>query len=344
LYEKDDNWQQIESRGRMRADQFQRRRQADWERLTRLLNRTRDGSERLSTAEVEELARLYRSATSDLALAQRDFPRHPVTAYLNGLVGRTHALLYRGEPLAYRRLVRFATHGFPRAYRAALPFVLAATLLFFLPALLSGLIAAYSPESARWLLPQSVQQLIPTIEGQELWTDIPVHERPFASSFIMTNNIQVAFLAFAGGALAGTVTVWVLLLNGLVLGGITGLTAHYGLAFDLWTFVIGHGVIELSVICMAGGSGLMMGWALLRPGLLRRRAALTLAARRSLRLLAGCVPLLLIAGAVEGFISPAESLPWFVKWGVGLGSGALLYAYLFLAGRGPDPATTTSAP
>jgi len=128
-------------------------------------------------------------------------------------------------------------------------------------------------------------------------------------------------------------TLWVLATNGLILGGVTGLTIHYGVGFDLWTFVIGHGVIELSVIFMAGGSGLMIGWALLRPGLMRRRDALALAARKAVRLLIGAVPLLFVAGAIEGFLSPAENIPWPIKWGIGIGSGILLYGYLLLAGR-----------
>ena len=152
----------------------------------------------------------------------------------------------------------------------------------------------------------------------------------------MRNNIQVSFLAFGVGILGGVFTLWVLALNGLILGGITGLTASYGLGFDLWTFVIGHGVVELSVIMMAGGAGLSLGWAVLRPGMQRRRDALTHAARRALPLIAGAVPLLVIAGLIEGFISPADHIPVMVKWAVGIGSGILLYLYLLLSGRGKD--------
>jgi uncharacterized membrane protein SpoIIM required for sporulation len=186
---------------------------------------------------------------------------------------------------------------------------------------------------AQWLLPPEAQAMIEMIENQELWTDIPWEERPFASSFIMRNNIQVAFLAFGSGVTAGLVTIWVMVFNGLMLGGITGLTAYYGIGFDLWTFVIGHGVIELSVIFIAGGAGLMLGWSIINPGLLRRRDALALAARKAIRLVIGCIPLLVIAGTIEGFISPSEVLPWQVKWTVGIVSGIILYAYLFFAGR-----------
>jgi uncharacterized membrane protein SpoIIM required for sporulation len=318
----------------MRVDQFYESRQADWKALAQLLDRSQGGGiQRFSPEEIDRLGRLYRAVTSDLALAQRDFPGHKVAIYLNQLVARAHAVVYRGEPMAYNRLLRFVTAGFPRAYRQAFPFILVAALLFLLPALIAGVGTAWQPEAARWLLPVEAQELIPTIERRELWVDIPVYERPYASSYIMQNNIQVSFLAFGGGMLAGLLTIWAMIVNGLVFGGIMGLTAHYGVGFELGTFVIGHGVIELSTIFIAGGSGLMLGWAMIHPGLMSRRDALVVAARRAVRLVIGCVPLLVMAGVIEGFISPAEGIPWPVKWAVGLGSGVALYAYLLLAGR-----------
>jgi uncharacterized membrane protein SpoIIM required for sporulation len=317
----------------MDANQFYQTRQSDWKALTQLLDRGQRGLAGLSPDEVDRLGALYRLATSDLALAQRDYPDQRVTEYLNQLVARAHAMIYQSQPLALGRLWAFAARGFPRAYRQAFPFILTAMALLIIPALAAGLSTAWQPASAQWLLPAEAQTLIPSIEKKELWTNIPVGERPYASSFIMQNNIRVVFLAFGGGMLAGLYTVYVLLLNGLELGGITGLTAHYGIGFDLWTFVIGHGVIELSVIAIGGGSGLMLGWAMLQPGLLRRRDALAQAAGRAVRLVFGCVPLLVVAGTIEGFISPSQALPWPAHWAIGLGSGALLYAYLLLAGR-----------
>ncbi|MFQ5422306.1 MAG: stage II sporulation protein M, partial [Anaerolineae bacterium] len=239
------------------------------------------------------------------------------------------------EPMAIGRLLDYVRTGFPQTFREALPFFLTAALLMIVPALVAGLLTNWTPEASRWLLPQEVQSLIPQIENQELWTDIPVAERPYISSAITTNNIRVSFLAFGGGMVAGLLTVYVLIFNGLLLGGLTGLTAHYDVGFELWTFVIGHGVIELTTIIIAGGSGLMLGWTMIRPGLYRRRDALTLAARKAVNLIIGCIPLLMIAGTIEGFLSPNENIPWPVKWSVGLGTGILLYSYLFFAGRNP---------
>lgn len=317
----------------MKPEQLYESRQRDWQALSDMLDRSRRNMKGLSPEDVQQLSRLYRAATSDLALAQRDFPNHRVTLYLNGLVAQAHATIYQGEPLALNRLKHFVTTGFPQAFRESWPFFVTATLLFMIPAVLIGFVTAQNPEAARLVLPAQVQSLIPLLEERELWTNIPVDERPYTSSFIMTNNIQVAFIAFAGGVLAGLFTLYIMLFNGVFIGGLMGLTIHYGVGFDLATFVIGHGVIELTVIFMAGGAGLMIGWAILQPGLLRRRDALMLAARRAVYLAMGAVPLLVIAGLIEGFISPNELLPWPVKWGVGILTGVILYSYLLLAGR-----------
>lgn len=317
----------------MKIDDFLQTRQTDWQALATLLDRSQTNMSQLTPTEVKTLGQLYRAATSDLALAQRDYPRHQVTLYLNQLVARAHAVVYRSEPFDVKRFLHFATTGFPRVYRDLLPFTLLAAISFIGAALIAGFSTAWQPETAQWLLPSGSQSMVDMIERQELWTDIPVAERPYASFFIMQNNIQVSFLAFGSGVLLSVFTLWIMIYNGLLIGGITGLTIAHGIGFELWTFVIGHGVIELSVIFIAGGAGLSLGWAVIHPGLLRRWDALAIAARKAVKLIIGCVPLLILAGLIEGFLSPAENISWPVKWGFGLMSGLVLYAYLLFAGR-----------
>ena len=276
-----------------------------------------------------ELGQLYRAATSDLAVAQRDYADHDVAVFLNQLVARSHATVYRSAPYTSRRVLNFLIVGLPRLYRESAPFMLASFLLLTLPALIAGVATASSPTVATWLGLGSEATIM---QNGQLWTDIPIALRPGASSFIMQNNIRVSFVAFVGGLPFGLLTVYVMLLNGLRLGGVLGLAARYGLAGELTTFIVGHGVIELSVVLIAGGCGLMLGYALLRPGLLRRRDALVIVARKAARLLAFCVPLLVGAGLIEAFLSPS-TLPAAVKWSIGLTSGAALHAYLWLASR-----------
>ncbi len=314
----------------MTPDEFVKSRQGDWSHLAHLLDQYRRHSGALSAGELEQLGRLYRAATSDLALAQRDFPRTRVALYLNGLVARAHAAIYRNEPLDVRRGTRFFLETFPQLYREILPFILAAFLLFAVPALLSAYAMAAYPGAAGVL---GLQAQATQMASGTLWTSRSAAERPGASAFIMQNNIRVTLLAFAGGISLTLFTVYAMISNGLMLGGVMGLAAHYGKAGDLAAFVIGHGVIELSVIFMAGGAGLKMGWAVIHPGLFRRWDALVVEGRKAVRILFGCVPLLVVAGLIEGLFSTNSDIPAALHWAMGLGTGVILYAYLLATGR-----------
>src|SRR5205085_2034360 len=153
------------------------------------------------------------------------------------------------------------------------------------------------------------------------------------STAIFTNNIRVTFFAFALGAVFGLGTLYVLAFNGASFGAIIALTYRAGFGNDLLLgFVISHGVIELTCIFIAGGAGLLIGTALLMPGNLTRADALKSRGMEAVRLIIGCIPLLVVAGIIEGFISP-QPIPSVIKIGIGLLTGITLYSYLFLAGR-----------
>jgi Uncharacterized membrane protein len=316
----------------MFAETFIANKRASWERLTVLIRRAQNSLSELSADELNELGRLYRQATSDLAVARRDFPRHQVHAYLNGLVGQAHGVIYRGRHTRFRSLIEFFTTTFPRIFRETWGYTFASFLMFFIPALIGYIVTFRSPETISLLVPGSEAVLAEIREGHEWWLEINTQGRAFSSSRIMTNNIQVTFLAFAGGILFGLLSLYILAFNGLFFGSIAGAAQALNFGDNLWGFVAAHGMIELSIIFIAGGAGLQIGWALIRPGLLTRRSALVLATRRAAYLLLGSIPWMVTAGIIEGFISPS-SLPLVLKFGVSLLSGALLYSYLLLAGR-----------
>lgn len=311
---------------------FATRRQADWLALEDLITRADRRLGALGPADIDRLGALYRRATADLALVRRDQPDTPLAMYLNGLVARAHARVYRSAPLSRQAVVDFYHHGFPRLYRRILPFTAAAFLLFAIPAVIAFVLIRRDTDVLLLLFGDGMMPLIQQVERGEMWTEITPAMRSAAASGILTNNISVTFKAFGGGILLGLLTVWVMVQNGLLIGGIFGLLHHHGMAPRLLDFIAGHGPVELSVIFAAGGAGLFMGDAILRPGLRRRVDALSDRARDAALLVLGCAPLLVGAGLIEGFVSPS-ALPTWIKAVVGLGTGAALHTYWLAAGR-----------
>jgi uncharacterized membrane protein SpoIIM required for sporulation len=314
----------------VRSEEFVALRREDWNRLEDLLARA--GASHLNAlapAQVLTMAALYRRATADLARAQRDWPGEPVHSYLNGLVGRGHGIVYRRGGRVWRRIHDFYAEVLPRTYREAWPYLLASAALLFVPAIVSFFVVLANPDSASAI---ASPDLIDQVRHHKLWTDIQPQVRAIAGGAIMANNIFVVMVAFGIGVVFGLPVIYVLITNGISLGGLFGLTAAYGLAGGLFDFVIAHGVLELSVIVAEGAAGLMMGWALVSPGNRRRVDALVDATRRAFILLIGLAPLLVVAGTIEGNISPSAA-PFAVKVTIGLATGLLYYSYLLFVGR-----------
>lgn len=320
----------------MRSEDFVALRRDDWNRLEDLLARAGTGHlNSLTPAQVLTMAALYRRATADLARAQRDWPDDPVARYLNGLVARGHGVVYRRGGQVWLRLKRFYVATLPRTYRGAWPFLVASFGMTLIPAIVSYFVVTANPDAAYAV--GASPELVDRVHHHELWTHIPQELRVQAAGFIMTHNIEIVMLAFGLGVVFGLPVIYVLISNGISLGGLFGLTQAYGLSGGLFDFVIAHGVLELSIVMAIGAGGLMMGWALVSPGNHKRTDALVIATRRAFTLLLGLGPLLVVAGAIEGNISPSDT-PFPIKLAIGLSTGALFYSYLLIAGRRPTAA------
>jgi len=286
---------------------------------------------RLRRAEVRELGRIYRRTASDLAIARAESRDPRLINYLNSLVIRAHGRIYRAEAHAGRKMRLFFTQEFPRTFRRTWRYTALAFTVFFVFSLIGFLGTRYDPEFSEIVgVPPAFREL--KIETKtHWWEDINESNQEEATS-IFTHNIQVTIYTFAFGALFGVGTLYLLAYNGAVIAAIVALTYKAGFGNDLVTFMIGHGVVELSCVFMAGGAGLLIGSALIVPGDLSRADALKTRGMEAVRLMMGVAVLLVLAGIIEGFISPAP-INRNIKFSIGGLTGVALYTYLIFVGR-----------
>ena len=299
-----------------------------WKRLEELTARaSRLRLKSLSGEEVREFGQLYRRTAADLAIAREEVRDQRLVNYLNYLVGRAHGAIYRSESSGFGVFVLFFRYEFPAVFRKTFRYTLTAFLVFVIAAAFAATTCLLDEGFADRIAPQ----LRRDIADHRNWPEQVNKANPLASTSILSNNIQVTFFAFAGGVAAGVGTLFVLAQNGLLLGMVFSLCFRYRF-WDIPIFVAAHGVIELTAIFIAGGAGLLIGKALLMPGELRRIDALVENGRLAIKLILGCIPMLVIAGVIEGFISPAHIAPAY-KFSISTLSAVVMTLYFLKADR-----------
>ena len=318
-------------------DAFVAERSPVWMELEDLVDRAGRRPERLGADGVRSLGSTYRSAVADLAFARRSFAGDPVVARLEHLVDRSRHTVYTSES-GRAALLDFVTTGYWRRIAERPRPLLIAALLLFGPALLAGFWAWRDPGPASGLVPEQYRTVTePRVPGADL--GLAADEEAAMAGQVLTNNIRVTMLAFAGGVLACLGTALVLVQNGVLLGAVTGLAIGSGNGRPLFELITAHGVLEMSCIVVAGAAGLRIGWALVDPGYRPRGDALREEARVAVQLVLGTAAWLVVAGIVEGFVTPA---------GLGLGAvlivgwslGAVFWGLVLWRGRLPALSTT----
>ena len=297
-----------------------------WKRLEDLTGRaSRLRLTNLTGEEVREFGQLYRRTAADLAIAREEVRDQRLVNYLNHLVARAHGAIYRSESSGFRVFLEFFRYEFPAVFRRTFAYTLTAFLIFFLTAAFGFGICLVDDTFGDKTYPRLKQMIV----NHENWTESVNESNPLQSTLIQTNNIQVTFYAFAGGILAGLGTVFIEATNGLMFGVVMGLCVKYKF-WDIPIFVAAHGVIELTAIFISGGAGLLLGKAMLMPGDMRRIDALVSNGLLAIKLILGCIPMLVIAGLIEGFLSPAHVSP-FYKVTVSAVSAVFLVVYFLKA-------------
>jgi uncharacterized membrane protein SpoIIM required for sporulation len=308
------------------------KRQSHWDRLERLLDQSKSqGFGSLTRSDLQELGLLYRQAAADLSTLREDPSGRAYARSLNLLLSRAHNTIYSGQKSSAGGILHFYRAVWPGIFRRNLRLINSAFLLFVLGGIAGLLLAVTQPEFMRLFLGPKMME---TIEKHKMWTESVVSIKPLASSFIMTNNLSVTFLTFAYGITAGIGTVYMMVFNGIMLGVVGAACWLGGMSLPLWSFVAPHGVLELPAIFIGGGAGLRIAQGMLFPGMLPRRDSLARAGGEAVRLLLGVIPILILAGTIEGFISPSPTIAWEWKFVLAASIAVVFFSYLFFCARG----------
>lgn len=309
------------------------KRQSHWNRLEKLLDQAgQQGLKSLTRMELQELGLLYRQAAADLSALREDRTGKAYARSLNLLLARAHNTIYSGQKSSPWGIVRFYRDTYPLIFRRNTGVIGAAFLLFVAGGLAGMTLSATHLAFMHQLLGP---RMMDSIEHHKMWTDSVVAVKPLASSAIMTNNISVSFVAFAGGITFGLYTVFAMIFNGVLIGTVGVACWIGGMSLSLWSFVAPHGVLELPAIFIAGGGGLRIAQGMLFPGWLPRRDSLAKASGEAIRLLMGVIPMLVVAGLLEGFFSPMPYPP-AIKFTAAASIAVVFYSYLIFCARGSE--------
>lgn len=285
----------------MNYKQFVQNHRKEWEQLEELIPLLH--THQLSAEKLDNFDRLYQKAAQHLSFSQTYFPNDEVTLYLNDLVAKAHNLLYQDRISNLKQLKHFFGSRFIELFVEQWKFVFISMLLFLFGGLAAFISISQDMMNFYSILPESMAQ---SFDPEQLGSQNGAVDSPVMSAEIMTNNIQVAILAFAGGITFGLLTIYLLIYNGLIVGAVAALYMTSGKTYEFWAYIVPHGIIELTAIFIAGGAGLLMGYKLFVPGEHSRIHQLKKQSYRSVLLFLGTLPLFIIAGIIEGFITPAD--------------------------------------
>lgn len=310
----------------MDVDRFIARNQTSWNRLQEL---TRLSRRSMTPAQVEELVQLYQRTSAQLSYARTERADPALVARLTRLVAAALGLLYSTRSRSAAGFARFFTTSFPAAVWHARRFVVASALLLLVPAVVMGAWLAASDEALNASGPDAVREAYVQDDFEAYYSSAPAGQ--FAAQ-VTVNNIQVSILAFAAGALLCVMTAYILMSNGAQVGIAAGMFAAAGEQPKFYGLIIPHGALELSAVIVAGAAGLSIGWAIIAPGDRRRGAALADEGRRAAAIVLGLVLAFVVAGTIEGFVTPS-GLPTLARVGVGVLAATAFWTYVITLGR-----------
>ncbi len=282
----------------------------------------------------------YRSLARDLASARRLLPGTRVTASLQSLYLQLHELIRRKPHGGRAALLDMLRTDIPRTVSGLRQRIAWIVALFVMSAAAGWWLISTFPELVSLI---ASDHMIQSVEKGKLWTDDILNVAPSSllSVRIFSNNIAVSVFAICAGFFFGIGTFYIIFTNGLMLGGAFAFTHQHGLAGRLFEFIVAHGMVELSVICIAGAIGAALGESLIRPTHPTRRESFQRCMHAMAPLVLLCALLLVGAGLIEGFISPNPTFPLSSRVVIGVCYWSLMV--MALTGRPFRPARSGPA-
>lgn len=313
------------------AERFVQKKREDWEAFRQTaVHLERTGIAGLASAEIPRFATQYREVAADLARARTYQVDPRVIAYLERVVAAGHNALYRARGKRRAPVAQYILREFPAAVVQSWQYVLLAFLLFAIPAAVGYVMIRERPALAEELLPPTmVARAEAASENRAVgrgYGEASREDRPQLAAFFITHNINVSFGTFVGGLTGGLLTGWLLYTNGMLIGLVLGLFQNYQALSYVLTFVLGHGVLELTAIFVSAGAGFRLAKALIAPGDTTRKDALVVEGRIAVRMMGAVITLLAIAGTIEGLLSTSND-PAIWKYGVSAATVVLLILY-----------------
>ncbi|KRD17241.1 MULTISPECIES: stage II sporulation protein M [unclassified Streptomyces] len=310
----------------MDLDVFVSAHRAEWDRLDALLRRRRT----LTGAETDELVTLYQRTATHLSLIQSSAPDPQLTGRLTQLVARARSTVTGTRRASWRDVTRFLTQGFPAAvYRSRHWWIPTALLSTAVAALLGWWIGTHPEVQASIAAPDELRDL--TRPGGLYETYYSSHQAAAFAAQVWTNNAQAAALCLVLGVFLGLPVLWILFQNMLNLGIGAGLMSSAGRLDTFLGLVLPHGLLELTAVFVAAGTGLRLGWTVIDPGPRTRRTALAEEGRAAVGMAIGLALVLFVSGAIEGFVTPS-GLPTWARIAIGIAAELAFLAYVYVLG------------
>ena len=316
--------------------QFRRDREAAWVELEQLVNRCeREGLAGVSAEKVARLPVLYRAALSSLGVARASVLDQNLRDYLEALVARAYLVVYAPKRRLIEVVEPFLVAGFPAAVRSIARHVALSAGLLVLGGLLAwAMVAADTDNYYLFVDPDMASGRDPTASTEFLRGTLFDDDGSLLTfaMFLFTHNASVGILTYAFGFVFGLPVVLLLFYNGMMLGAMTALFHQRGLAVEWWSWILPHGVTELTAIVLCGAAGLAVAQQVVFPGRHSRLHELAAIGRRMGAVVAGSVVMLLLAGLVEGvFRQVVQNVP--VRYTMATAFAGLWLCYFAVAGR-----------